>query len=77
MKDYEMIIIYNQEVKKGKDKYNLIIEEKWINGWGIRFACGRRRPKFYSIKKNGQTILSTTLHQTWYAEKRKLLNEVK
>lgn len=70
MNNYEMITIYNQEIKKGKDKYNLIIKEKWITGM-------RRKPKFYSIKKNGETILSTSLHQTWYAEKRKLLNEVK
>ena len=70
MKNYKMITIYNQEVKKGNDKFNLIIEEKWMIGI-------RRKPKFYSIKKNGETILSTSLHQTWYAEKRKLLNEAK
>ena len=75
--NYTMIEIYNYEVKIGKDKYNFIIEEKWIEGWGRKFAVGRVRPKFYSIKKNEQTILSTSLHQTWYAEKRKLLNEVK
>lgn len=70
MKNYDMITIYNQEIKVGKDKYNFIIEEKWTPGL-------RRKPKFYSIKKNNEFWLSTTLHQTWYAERRKLLNGVK
>lgn len=77
MKDYTMYEIYNQEIKIGKDKYNFIIKEKWIRGWGKKFACGRARPKFYLIKRNDKTVLHTTLHQTWYAKKRKLLNGVK
>lgn len=70
--EYKMFEIYNKEIKKGKDKYNFIIEEKWINGWGRRFACGRRRPKFYSIYENGEMILHTSLHQTWYAYRRRI-----
>lgn len=70
--DYKMFEVYNKGLKVGKNNYNFIIEEKWIDGWGRRFACGRRRPKFYSIKKNGKLILHTSLHQTWYAEIRKV-----
>ena len=65
-----MIEIYNKEVKIGKNKYNFIIEEKWITGWGTTWARGRRRPKFYIIKENGKLILHTSLHQTWYAQRR-------
>ena len=75
--DYEMIEIYNRPARVGKDTYNFIIQEKWTPGWGVRFACGRRRPKFYEIKKNGETILSTTLHQTWYAKQRAIEKEAK
>ena len=67
---YTMIEIYNQEIKIGKDKYNFIIEEKLTPGFN-------RKPKFYTIKKNDKGYLYTTLHQTFYAYKRKLLNEVK
>ena len=73
---YKMIIIFNQEVKAKKDKYNFIIREKWIDGWGKRFCCGRERPKFYSITKNGKEILNTTLHQTFYARRNKIVKSV-
>lgn len=68
MKNYEMIEIFNQEVNIDENKYNYIIREKWITGF-------RRKPKFYTIMKNGEAILHTTLHQTFYAEKRKLLGK--
>ena len=64
-----MIKIYNQEIKNDKDKYNFVIEEKWIKGWGKQFACGRAKPKFYIIKENDKVVLSTTIHQLWYAQK--------
>ena len=64
--DYKMIEIYNKPAKiKGK-KYNFIIEEKWVTGWGRTFAKGRRRPKSYKITENGKLILLTSLHQTFY-----------
>lgn len=68
MKNYEMIEIFNQEVNIDKNKYNFIIREKWFVGYG-------RKPKFYTIMRNGETILYTSLHQTFYAERRKLLGK--
>ena len=57
MKRFE---IYNKElVKNNKDKYNFIINEVW-------YTNTKSRAKFYEIKKNDETILSTSLHQTWY-----------
>ena len=70
--EYTMIEIWNKAIKKDNKKYEFIIEEKFISGWGRQFACGRRRPKFYTIKENGKTILSSTRHQTFYGYKRKL-----
>lgn len=71
--DYEMITIFNQKAKIGNNKYNFIIEEKNVEGWGKKFCVGRAKPKFYSIKKNGKTILHTTLHQTFYKERKTIL----
>lgn len=67
------IEIFNQEAKINNDKYNFIIKEKWIEGWGKSHSCGRTRPKFYLIKKNGRTILITSLHQVFYARKNKIV----
>ena len=72
---YEMIKIYDKPITINKDKYNFVIWEKWVEGWGRRFAVGRRRPKFYGIYKNGNIILSTGCHQTFYSYKRKLLGK--
>lgn len=63
--NYQMIEVYNKEVIRGKEKYNFIIEEKWTLG-------SRKRRKFYRIKRNGEYILHTTLHQTWYAHRRRI-----
>lgn len=68
--DFKMIEIYNQKAKINNDTYNFIIEEKWFDN----FRLNRKRPKFYTIKRNGKTILSTSLHQTFYSRKRNLLN---
>jgi len=56
MSTYE---IYNKEYVAGKDVYNFIITQ-------VEFKGVRRKSKFYEITKNNKTILSTSLHQTWY-----------
>ena len=69
--NYKMYEISNKKVKMGKDTYTFIIEEKWFPG-----KYFRAYPKFYTILKNGEGYLYTTLHQTFYAEKRKILKGV-
>lgn len=71
----KMIEIFNQQVKVNNKKYNFIITEKWIDGWGVTHSKGRTRPKFYEIKENGKTILSTSLHQTFNARKKQILGK--
>lgn len=56
MNTYE---IYNKEYVVGNDTYNYIITQ-------VEFSGVRRKSKFYEIRKNNETILSTSLHQTWY-----------
>lgn len=67
------IEIYNDKITLGKDTYNFIIKETWFDGWGITYSKGRTRPKMYEIKKNDETILSTSLYQTFYSYKKKLM----
>lgn len=57
--------IFRKGFIKGKDLYECIIDE-------VRYEGVRRRAKFYSIEKNGEIILSTSLHQTWYKYQRDL-----
>lgn len=61
--------IFNKEIIVGKIKYEFIIKE-------VRFNGVKRRNKFYIIKKNGEIKLHTSLHQTYYAYKRKALKGV-
>lgn len=68
----EILEVFNQEIKKGKNKYNFIVKEGYMTGW---YRTKARRPKFYEIRENGKTILSTSLHQTYYARKRKIIGE--
>lgn len=72
---YEMIEIFNLKAKVNNKNYNFIIEEQWIDGWGITHSKGRQRPKFYEIKENGKTILRTSLHQTFNARKKQILGK--
>jgi len=68
----EILEVFNQEVKVGKNKYNFIVKEGYMTGW---YRSKRRRPKFYEIQENNKTILSTSLHQTYYSYKKRLLGE--
>ena len=72
MKMYE---IFNKEVIINKDKYNFIIEEQHFEEYSRNCRLGRIRPKFYTIKKNNEIILHTSLHQTFYARKRQIIGE--
>ena len=70
-----IVEIYNQKVKINNKTYNFIIKEKWVDGWGRKHSVGRTRPKFYEIKENGETILFTSLHQTFYSTKNKIMGK--
>ena len=70
-----IIEIYNQKVKINNKVYNFIIKEKWIDGWGRNHNVGRTRPKFYEIQENGETILSTSLHQAFYSKKKQIIGK--
>ena len=70
----KMIEIYHNKIKVNKDTYEFTIEEKVIEGWGVTHSKGRARPKMYSIKKNNEMLLSTSLHQVYYARKKKILS---
>lgn len=62
----ETIEIYNKELIINKtDKYNFIIDCVYHKGV-------KRTSKFYKILKNGEIILHTSLHQTWYKYMRKI-----
>ncbi len=62
----ETIEIYNKElIVNKKDKYNFIIDKTWHQSI-------KRGKKFYKILKNGEIILHTSLHQTWYKYIRKI-----
>ena len=55
------------------DWYEFITEEQWIDGYGVTWARGRAKPKFYTIKKNDKVILHTSLYQTFNKQKRDIL----
>ena len=71
----EMIPISRIGMFINKDWYEFIIEEKWMDGYGYRWARGRAKPKFYTIKRNNEIVLHTSLHQTFYKYKRDILRE--
>lgn len=68
----KILEVFNQEIKQGKNKYNFIVKEGYMTGW---YRSKKRRPKFYEIQENGKTILSTSLYQTFYARKKKILGK--
>lgn len=71
----KMIEILRQGQFVKNNWYEFIIREQWIDGWGVTHSKGRQRPKFYEIKENGETILSTSLHQIFNARKKQILSK--
>lgn len=61
----ETIEIYNKPAKIGGANYNFIIKE-------VYYLNTRTKAKFYEIKKDGECILYTSLHQTFYKYKKNI-----
>ena len=70
MGNYKKIKIFNKEYKFNNDIYVFVIWEQIFCG-GNRLQR-RANLKTYEIIKNNECILYTSLHQTFYARKRKI-----
>ena len=66
----KIIEVFNQKERVGAKKYNFIVKQGYPENW---FRSKRTLPKFYEIRENGKIILHTSLYQTYYAYKKRIL----